>query len=67
MHGAAETFNSIFEELIFGIFLNTNVLAEFVFYLILFEEYCEFGGREKLSFVFLIEESGFNYGGGGEK
>ena len=44
MHGAAETFNYIFEELIFGIFLNTNVLAEFVFYLILFEEYCEFGG-----------------------
>ena len=48
MHGAVETFNSIFKELIFGIFLNTNVLAEFVFYLILFEEYCEFGeGGEK--------------------
>jgi hypothetical protein len=56
MHGAAETFNSIFEESIFGIFLNTNVLAEFVVYLILFEEYCEFGGREKLSFgeMFLV-------------
>ena len=50
MHGAAEIFNSIFEKLIFGIFLNTNVLAEFIFYLILFEEYCEFEGREKLSF-----------------
>jgi len=49
MHGAVETFNSIFKELIFGIFLNTNVLAEFVVYLILFEEYCEFGegGRRK--------------------
>ena len=49
MHGAVETFNSIFKELIFDIFLNTNVLAEFVVYLILFEEYCEFGegGRRK--------------------
>ena len=49
--GAAETFNSIFEELIFGIFLNTNVLAEFVFCYIFVEEYCEFffwgGGEEK--------------------
>jgi hypothetical protein len=63
MHGAAEIFKSMFEELIFGIVLNTNVLAEFVFYLILFKEYCEFGGREKLSFgelcfFVLIKESG---------
>ena len=50
MHGAAETFNSIFEELIFGVFLNTKVWAEYVFYLSLFEEYCEFGRKEKLSF-----------------
>ena len=49
MHGADETFNSIFEVLIFGVFLNTKVLAEFVFYLILFKEYCDVGGREKLS------------------
>ena len=46
MYGAAETFNSIFEELIFGVVLNTKVWAEFVFYLILFEEYCEFGGEK---------------------
>ena len=52
----AETFEFIFKELIFGIFLNTNVLAEFVVYLILFEAYCEFWGREKLSFgeMFLV-------------
>ena len=50
MHGAVETYNSIFEKLIFDVFFNTKVLAEFVFYLILFEEYCEFGRKEKLSF-----------------
>ena len=68
IHGAAETFNSIFEELIFCVFLNTKVLAEFVFYLILFKEYCEFGRtffEKSFSFffltdcsLFLIKESG---------
>jgi hypothetical protein len=57
MHGTAETFNSIFEELIFGVFLNTKVLAKFVFYLILFKEYCEFW-RGKLNFgeLFLVKK-----------
>jgi hypothetical protein len=61
MHGAAETFKSIFEMLIFCVFLNTKVLTEFVFYLILFKEYCEFWGREKWSSgeMFLVKEGFF--------
>jgi hypothetical protein len=31
MHGAAETFNFIFEELLFDVFLNPRVLTEFVY------------------------------------
>ena len=44
MHGAAETFNLIVEELLFDVFLNFKVLIEFVYCKIACDIYFVFDG-----------------------